>query len=160
MILSLNEIEATCHRAALGAKLPHGLAEDAAWIGGRLITSRTDGLLRMLDALRQAGDWNLSGPAFVAGIGGWRHVAGMPALAAAPAAADLRRLDPAARFVVEDPLTREIVDLCVLPEPPPPVMPISVDDEAWERLLDYAAQSYVPASETSRRRGAGAEDVD
>lgn len=90
MRLSLNEIEVTARKAALGAGLPLGLAEDAgmaaAWLGAAgfpvaalmrsaLETTRTPCALRLEEA---EGGWRLTG-----------EVSPLPALMAGPSACDL-----------------------------------------------------------------------
>jgi hypothetical protein len=49
----------------------------------------------------------------------------------------------------------EIFDLCRAGRQLPPVEPLHVDEDQWRELLDLAARTYVPASDTSRQRGAG-----
>ena len=65
MIVSRNEIEAVCYRAALGAGLSYGLAEDAAAIAGRLAALYPDGLAIMLRALTFADANRIAPPIFV-----------------------------------------------------------------------------------------------
>lgn len=158
MIVSLNEIETSCYRAALGVGLSHGLAQDAAAIGVKLLASRPDGLAVMLRALRFADAHPLAPPAFIREAKRWRPRLGVvPSLIAGPFAADLRQADPAA--VVDLRATDELAvivacldGLAVVP----PAHPLEVHDSQWRELQKLAARTYVPASEASRLRGAGA----
>jgi Protein of unknown function (DUF3726) len=148
MIVSLNEIETGCYRAALGVGLSHGLAQDAAMIGVKLLSSRPDGLAIMLRALRFAeihpvwqGDMNV-----------------VPSLVAGPIAADLSKVHPATPIEADEP---EIIKLCLQDLPfVPPAAPVEVEGGQWRELQTLAARTYVPASDTSRLKGAGAGLLD
>jgi hypothetical protein len=155
MIVSRNEVETSCWRAALGVKLPHGLAEDAAWIGAELIVTRPDGLDRMLRALEHVETHGVHPPAFRREGHRWILQPGTPGLAAAPAAADLRQSDPGAELATGEGEVHDIVAIGLAGPRRSVSGPIDVDDGQWRRLLDFAARSYVPATAASRARGAG-----
>jgi hypothetical protein len=155
MIVSLNEVENACHRAALGVGLSHGLAEDAAWIGAGLVTSRPDGLIRMLAALRQAEQSRPHRPAFTRNATGWVLDNDVPALVAGPALADLSMTALDSEIQIGPTAFPEILEICRAGRQPPPAEPLHVAEEQWRELLDLAARTYVPASDTSRLRGAG-----
>ncbi len=155
MIVSLNEVENACHRAALGVGLSHGLAEDAAWIGASLVTSRPDGLVLMLAALRQFEASQARGPAFTRHATCWVLDTDLPALVAGPALADLSMSGLDDEIQIGPTAFPEILDICRAGRQPPPAAPLHVAEDQWRELLDLAARTYVPASDTSRRRGAG-----
>lgn len=158
MIVSLNEIETTAYRAALGVGLDHGLAQDAGAIAAKLLASRPDGLAILLRALAFADAHRIAPPVFVRDSRRFRPRHGvLPSLVAGPVAADLRRADPDA--TVDTSLADEpaIVELCL--SPPAGNVPdrgVAVSDSLWRNLQHLAARTYVPASETSRLMGAGA----
>lgn len=159
MIVSFNEIETMCYRAALGVGLTHGLAEDAAHIGQRLAVDRPDGLEIMHRALLSAETNPVTGPVFVREGRAWR--AGgfrVPALVAGPVAADLRSADPRAEIVttaVDEPAIMEIC-LSAAQGPAPAMEPLDVPERLWRDLGKLAARTYVPATDLSRLMGAGA----
>jgi Protein of unknown function (DUF3726) len=155
MMVSLNEVENACHRAALGVGLSQGLAEDASWIGASLVTTRRDGLARMLAALRQADFSRARHPAFTRSERGWVLDPSVPALVAGPALSDLLQAEPHLDLEIGPAAFPEIFDLCRAGRQPPPGEPLQVDDDQWRELLALAARTYVPASEASRQRGAG-----
>jgi hypothetical protein len=155
MMVSLNEVENACHRAALGVGLSQGLAEDASWIGASLVTTRRDGLARMLAALRQADLSRAHHPAFTRSERGWVLDPSVPALVAGPALSDLLQAEPHLDLEIGPAAFPEIFDLCRAGRQPPPGEPLQVDDDQWRELLALAARTYVPASEASRQRGAG-----
>jgi len=155
MMVSLNEVENACHRAALGVGLSQGLAEDASWIGASLVTTRRDGLARMLAALRQADLSRAHHPAFTRSERGWVLDPSVPALVAGPALSDLLQAEPHLDLEIGPAAFPEIFDLCRAGRQPPPGEPLQVDDDQWRELLALAARTYVPASDTSRQRGAG-----
>ena len=158
MILSLNEIETACYRAALGAGLCHGLAEDASAIAARLVTARDDGLAIMLRALIFADRHRVAAPVFVCEDGAWRPRTGfLPSLMAGPAAADLRRAWPGARIDVGMADEPAVIAACLEPgHLARPAAAFTVAGQLWQDLTRLAARTYVPASEKSRRLGAGA----
>ncbi len=158
MIVSLNEIESGCYRAALAVGLPHGLAEDAARIGVRLVTSQPDGLAMMLRALRFAEAHPAAPPAFVNDGASWRprHPA-LPSLVSGPIAADLRKADPDKPIHIGQPDEPAIIAMCLDGRAfSPPMAPVEVSADLWRELQRLAARTYVPATEISRLKGAGA----
>lgn len=158
MIVSLNEIETSCYRAALGVGLPHGLAQDASVIGARLVATRPDGLAVMLRGLEFAGANRMQAPVFARDGAVWRSRFGILAsLVAGPIAADLMRADPS--IAVEIGTTDEpaIIDICLNEHPQSSrSSPLEVPDDLWRELQRLGARSYVPASAASRLKGAGA----
>lgn len=163
MIVSLNEVEAVCYRAALGVDLPHGLAEDAVRIAARLVTTVPDGLAIMLRALHSADVNRVAAPVFARDGHIWRaRYPFLPSLHAGPVAADLRLAEPGVRIEIGATDETAIVDICLTPERPAglAIGPIEVDDGLWCELHSLAARTYVPASMTSRLMGAGAGTKD
>lgn len=158
MIVSLNEIETSCYRAALGVGLPHGLAQDAALIGVRLAATRPDGLAVMLRGLQFADANRVEHPIFKRDGPVWRsRHRRVAALVAGPIAADLKWADPS--VAVETGWTDEpaIIAICLDQSPHAwPSDPLEVPDELWRDLQVLGARTYVPASAASRVMGAGA----
>lgn len=157
MIVSLNEIETSCYRAALGVGLPHGLAQDAALIGARLVATQAHGLAVMLRALKYADVNRVEPPVFARDGAVWRSRYGiLPSLVAGPIAADLKRADPT--VVVETGSTDEtgIIAVCLDQRTQVwPSSPLEIPDELWRDLQTLGARTYVPASANSRVMGAG-----
>ena len=162
MIVSLNEVEMACYRAALGVKLGHGLAEDAARIGVRLVTTVPDGLAVMLRALRSADANRVLPPVFERDGGIWRfRYRFLPSLQAGPVAADLERAEPGVLIEIGATDEPAVVDICLGKNPAGRVSAtIEVDDGLWRELHGLAARTYVPASKISRMTGAGAGSTD
>ena len=162
MIISLNEVETVCYRAALGAGLSYGLAQDAAVIGVKLIASRADGPAILLRALHFAESHPMTPPVFVADDTAWHSRGGvLPSLIAGPIAADLRRANPARRINIEATDEPAIIALCLEDCPlVPPRAPLEISSTHWRQLQKFAARTYVPASEAPRRKGAGASLLD
>lgn len=157
MIVTVNEIESTCTRAALGVGLPQGLAEDAGRIAVKLVCRHDDGLEIMLRALRSVDDHPVEGPAFIRKDDGWvASRPSLPALVAAPAAMELCLAEPGVSVglgAIDEPA---ILAACGDDEPQPPDEPIAADEATWSAIIRLAARTYVPATETSRVTGAGA----
>lgn len=189
MIVSLNELVSVSYRAALGAGLGYGLAEDAAAAAARLAASEADAAAIMLGALRCAETCGRIAIALEDTGGVARLSAGvpLPALRAGPAIADLLQTDriDAVTFAIADDIRVVMAAVAAAGQGPfvrcealaaegcyrifrvravearPPGHPgscsrIRVADEDWRSLLTLAARTYVPASEHSRLRGAGA----
>jgi hypothetical protein len=159
MIVSLNEVEMTCYRAALGVNLPHGLAEDAASIAAKLVTTVPAGLAIMLRALRSAEGNYVAPPVFARDGHIWRaRYPFLPSLQAGPIAADLENAEPGVQVEICATDEPSIVDICRRHGTPNgvPGIPIEVEDALWRELLRLAARTYVPASRISRLTGAGA----
>ncbi len=159
MIVSLNEIETGCYRAALGVGLPQGFAQDAGVIGATLVATRSDGLTIMLRGLEFASaSANLPKPPVFERVGEvWRSRQGMvAALVAGPIAADLRQAFSSMAVEIGSTDEPAIVAICLdESSPTPPSGSIEVDDELWGRLQRLGARTYVPASADSRAKGAG-----
>jgi hypothetical protein len=161
MIVSFNEIENICYRAGLGVGLTQGQAEDAGRIGVRLARRQPDGLEIMLRALQSIDTNPLGEPPFRLETGCWRPARPvLPALIAVPVVLDLQRAEPGV-----------LVDLGAIDEPDVlvaageiddgrPMAPRDVPDILWRELAKLAARTYVPATATSRRTGAGAGVID
>jgi hypothetical protein len=184
MIVSRNEIETTCQRAALGVGLAHGLAEDAAAIAAWLAADGEDVAAIMLAALSSVDENGFPVPCFIHDERVWRSAEQVivPALVAGPCATDLLRAEPGAVIQIcrtdeprviaaalalagldaaEVPLERgQSMRLtarpCARPPPRPLAEGFTVADAVWRELLKLAARTYVPASEQSRLKGAGA----
>ena len=158
MIVSLNEIQTTCYRAALGVGLSHGLAEDASSIVTRLVAGGPGGLATMLRALTFADAHRVAAPVFALENGTYvaRHAV-LPALMAGPVVADLKCADPDAAIdlsLVDEPA---VIEACLAAPPQAlPAVAIEVPGGLWQALVALAARTYVPRSETSRLMGAGA----
>lgn len=161
LIVSRNEVETLCYRAALGVGLPQGLAEDAAWIGARLACTRPDGLAVMLRALATVETHPVVAPVFRREGGAWRaNQAFVPALAAGPVAADLRRAEPGVAVIIGETDEADIITICLASGEVPPQQPFAAEDGVWRELGRLAARTYVPASDMSRLMGAGAGLLD
>ena len=162
MIVSLNEVEMVCYRAALGVKLSHGLAEDAARIAARLATTVPDGLAIMLRAMHSADANRLAAPVFARDGHIWRaRYPFLPSLQAGPIAADLERAEPGVRVEIGPTDEPAIIDICRTEGPAGPAsVPIEVGDGFWREIQRLAARTYVPASQASRLTGAGAGSSD
>lgn len=186
MIVSLNEMVTVSYRAALGAGLGYGLAEDAAAAAARLATADTDVAGTMLSALRCAEDCGPVALSLKNTDGGVRLSADrpLPALRAGPAIADLLQTGRVSAVTVTladdigvvmaaiaaaglEPVVRcealagrgcyrILLVAAGGAGPANPRTQISVTEENWRNLLVLAARTYVPASEVSRLRGAGA----
>lgn len=162
MIVSLNEVETLCYRAALGVNLPQGLAEDAARIAGRLVAAMPDGLAIMLRALRSADASRVAPPLFTRDGNFWRsRYPFLPSLHAGPVAADLRLAEPGIGIDIGAADEPAIVDICLTEgQAGLAIAPIEVDDGLWREIHLLAARTYVPASKTSRLTGAGGGSSD
>lgn len=185
MIVSRNEIETTCQRAALGVGLSHGSAEDAATIAAWLATGGEDVVEIMLAALSSVEENGIPVPCFNHVERVWRSAqhAIVPSLVAGPCAADLLRADPGAAIEIHRTDEPKIIEAALAlagldgtdvplkhrrsmrltarrgkPRPPPRQLAegFAVSDAAWRELLKLASRTYVPASERSRLKGAGA----
>ena len=157
MIVSLNEIQSTCYRAALGIGLSHGLAEDASSVAACLVAAGPGGLAIMLRALLFADSHRVAAPVFTKSNGTYvaRHAV-LPALMAGPVVADLKRAEP--NVAVDLSLADEPAVIAAFLAPPQdlPAAAIAVPEDLWQALTALAARTYVPRSETSRLMGAGA----
>ncbi len=167
LIRALNEIAAIVQKAGLGAGLPPGQAEDlgrlAAYLAG------TGGDMRAIsDALVETparldvrweddrivvhdGSAAMVAPAirdaFVMGI---RH-----ARLAHDRHGDLAKTVLAmAGYDVE--VAGSALDFRAAQPPATPVGPVDIADNIWTQWAALAAKTYVPASDRSRRAGAGA----
>ena len=165
-MLSINEVAGTVLKAARGAGIPLGQAEDMARVAGYLVGIKGD-VSVVTAALREPP---------IAAQTKWEAnsltVSGSVAMIA-PVICDAFRMgyetvtfsDPqhsayiAAALAVEDvPLwwegrTVKRGDCEILPTKPGPV---TVPRADWDIWLALAAKTYVPESETSRLAGAGA----
>ena len=166
-MLSLNEVEATLVKAARGAGLPLGVAEDFARFAAYLVaTQRGAGAItRALaeDHATPAIDWDADIPRI--GSGSAAMVAPMVVDAFAMGH-DAVKLDNWAQAEITgaalachgiamrwDGLCVSRSDTEVLPCPTGPVSVPEADWQAWQSL---AARTYVPESAASRSTGAGA----
>ncbi len=161
MIVTLNEIETTCYRAALGVGLPQGLAEDAGRIAVKLACRHEDGLAIMLRALKAAEEKPVTPPAFIRRDDAWVAARpSLPALVAAPIAMELCLAEPGVTVglgAIDEPA---ILAVCGEGEPQPPGRVFEADDGLWRQLVLLAARTFVPATAASRLSGAGAGMTD
>ena len=200
MRCSLNEVEGLARRAARGAGMPWGLAEEAGkatrWLAERGLPApallaelleRNDGrdydllaggvlcplctgatLGDRAAALADALPLHLAATAcpllllpFLAhaarGTGG-AFVAGWEGVRVAVTGDALRLLEGDAAALATDATPR--LEVAEAPAgatgPAAASAPVEVDDGTWRRLAALAHRTYVPASEASRARGAGA----
>lgn len=161
MIVTLNEIETTCYRAALGVGLQQGLAEDAGRIAVKLACRHAGALHIMLRALRTAEASPVTPPVFIRKDDAWAPSRpSLPALFAAPIAMELCLAEPGVTVglgAIDEPA---ILAACGEGDPLPPDHPLEADIETWRELARLASRTYVPASATSRNSGAGAGMID
>jgi hypothetical protein len=191
--LSLNEVETLAQKAARGAGLPWGVAEDtgraAAWIASR-VGDWASGLLALLERPPPYDQSPLLLGGFLADSGTPQRLArvvaplwALPALLGAPARPIAIRLDdtgadircnpgevPGATLSAEAlaslPASALTLDFPAAPLPPLPCAlgPIfgrsRVPLPEWRRLEALAHRTYVPATDRSRRTGAGAGLLD
>ncbi len=139
---SRGELAAHLMKAARGAQLPLGVAEDLfaaapfltpediAWIAEDIETGGA-GLIDLTFALDSA----------ECGVGP------MPDTPPAAAFAAARGWKP------EMPGQRENPSI-------PPSGPVQINDAVWDRLDDFVVHTYVPETTASRTRGAGAGEID
>jgi hypothetical protein len=178
--LSLNEVETLAAKAARGAGYAWGQADDIGRAARTLAAEGRDfgaALFKLLQARE-----SLAAPTSER-LALWRagkpDVAGerplCPALAAtwlldAGLAAEGLALRNVGQPVWLDALLRPAglgaafgdLDATLIPraQPSEAGKRAAVDPEIWRALNDYAARTYVPESESSRRRGAGGGRVD
>jgi hypothetical protein len=180
MSYALNEVEAMAKRAARGAGHPWGLAEEAAKATRWLSAQGLDGVAVLDEALAQGGDAlvigaSLSdhaarladGPIEIADLPQPVMILPFAALAArqirdtvsvtcsaAVAVTDGRRLGLSGKFPPETTVT--IIAGAEPFAPRPQAGRATPDAAAWDRLTGLARRTYAPATEESRRLGAGA----
>ena len=153
MTRSLNEIEGMIHKAARGAGLPLGHADELAAAGVRLVAEGGDpGEITV--ALDKATGVAMTGPAAIDAV----LATGEPVTLADVDSPHLLVAMVAAREVA---VTARIESTGVVLEPGETVVlpldgPVDVDAAHWARWSELAARTYVPASEASRESGAGA----
>jgi hypothetical protein len=164
MIVSLNEIENLCARAALGAGLTHGLAEEAAQTAARLALAGADAATLMLRALTSAGACGLASPVLARSGSLWvPAVRPLPALLAGPAVADLQAAGEAVAVpasAVDDTIVFAAACQRTMPAPSEATEGFTAPEAAWQGLLALAARSYVKSSARSLMTGAGAGLLD
>jgi hypothetical protein len=161
VILSVNEVEAMVLRAARGAGVPLGHAEDLARAAARVAVV-APGALGELDLVLRgpfapAGDVArvaLEGPVLidrvlVAGAALRVTVDGPALLAAMAAEAGVVATVDGAVVALQPGALAGGVPAGLAPGP------VAVDPGVWGRLGALAARTYVPESEASRRHGAG-----
>lgn len=186
VLLSYNEVQTLARKAASGAGLPHGIAEDigqaAVWLSARGV----DAIRVVVAALADHWPAILAGQAAIDALccGETEEVAlddrdcGLLLIGLAGAAAMNAGLGLAVRLGNGDvvPLMRgsDVVDripsavaLRLLSDAVGDVSacfgarrPAATDAEAYAAALGLAAKTYVPASELSRVQGAGAGTTD
>ena len=199
---SLNEIDMTVRKAAVGSGWPWGLAEDIGRAAAWLCEYGEDGAGAALVALREEprpADMTMSdgaaafasaqaaqaGPAaldLLAAGSGIDHVAlqdldsplllvGIAGVLTAEYRLTIELLAGVKRFALVGPEGLQLsMHVCkpgasivaqrTTPNPPlasVPIVPaLDINDEAWSAITALAARTYVPATDESRLRGAGA----
>ena len=168
---SLNEISGMVHKAARGAGLPLGHAEDLAKVAGYLAATDPVAMTCLVDVL--AGPFD---PPYFE-LDSELRIGAANAAMVAPLVVDALRSGIAAIVISEVKLPAIIFASCALnglavahrfegdqlaltacaPESAvPPAKATTVSQEIWSKLDAYACRTYVPASEASRVGGAGA----
>ena len=159
MMRSLNEISGMVLKAARGAGVPLGHCEDLAAAAG-YIAATDPGALGVFATILGAshdvptctshGDTTTISTGSVAMAGRLCNVSA-PTLVFALFA--VRRCAVAHRFDGTDLIVTKTPGAA----PPAPIVgPAVVSGQLWQILADFAAKTYVPASEVSRMAGAGA----
>ncbi len=191
--LSLNEVETLARKAARGAGLPWGVAEDtgraAAWIGRRF-GAWAGQLLILLETPPPPDESPLLLAGCLADNPTPRRIArvvaplwALPGLLAAPARPVAIRLEDAAADITCNPgadpgatlppdtlaaLSASALTIA-FPAAPLPMPPHALSAQfgrslvpaaEWRRLEALAYRTYVPATDRSRRTGAGAGLLD
>ena len=171
MTRSANEIEALARKAATGAGFPPAQAE----IFGRaavLHLARGDDAEALTDALRDSADSPILRLPLVV-----EDLARAIAMAGPTVSLTLQRGDEALAPAYARLLPMALRAVCVTPQPDGPArleieadtarraspgLPprIEAPDALMRRLGELAARTHVPASEASRRAGAGAGNID
>jgi|UPI0005951F6B hypothetical protein len=158
MIRSMSEVSGLVLKAARGAGLPLGHAEDLAAATADL-TAVEMGLTQLLTALNRA----QVGCAYAAPCAIDRVTAGLgSAVVKAPKCPLVwdALVTHAARSGLNVSITWSGADATLVdtaqPASPRPRGPVDIDDTLWAALSTLAAKTYVPATEASRLAGAGA----
>ena len=184
MLVSLNEVEVMATKAACGSGRPWGLAQETGWAVARLEAQHlpgVDALLALLEATDGFAGYREQCPILVgchiADLGGvdgqvthpqvcqplllvpfLQRVAGSHALQCGqcritvmPDAVDICGALPAASAVS---ITR--IDGPAVAGGVPLMADMDIDGEIWEALGVFAHRTYVPATDASRLKGAGA----
>ena len=127
------ELRAELLKAGRGAGLPLGVAEDIAWAADWI---RAEALQQVLDGLGTED--------------------GRKDLTATVNALDARNLG--AEPELSGPLWQAL--MACQAQAAPPTETLEIGDAQWQALTGYAARTYVPETDQSRLRGAGAGDID
>lgn len=138
---SANEISGMVLKAARGAGMPLGCAEDLARTAPALVA------LEALDILPDLLGSAFDVPRFDCGI-----VSGGHPVLAITAWRDLQRAG--ADAALETSVAEELLTAMQAEEMP--VGPFEVEDGLWAQLQSYAERTFVPESAASRLAGAGA----
>jgi hypothetical protein len=187
ILLSYNEVQSLARKTACGAGLPHGVADDighaAVWLSARgvdairiVVEALGDDACGVQTILRDqaAVDALCCGETGQVSLQDREH--GLLLIGLAGAAATNAGLNLAARLAngnvlplaqVSDArdLIPDLKTLHLLPDDGGPVLsgssrPAATDAAAYAAALGLAARTYVPASDISRARGAGAGTTD
>ncbi|MGQ3213430.1 MAG: DUF3726 domain-containing protein [Shinella sp.] len=187
IFLSYNEVQSLTRKAASGAGLPHGAADDigqaAVWLSARGV----DAVRAVVDALADSGRGRkaiLDGQAAIDALccGEAEQIlpqdrdSGLLLIGLAGAAAMDTGLNlamqqgngavvPLARVSDAGGLVPDMTTLRLMPDDDAPARsgtprPTATDATAYAAALGLAAKTYVPASELSRTQGAGAGTTD
>ncbi len=178
MIVSLNEVEGMAAKAFSGAGRPWGLAQEAGWAVAQLEATGGHGAASLVALLRAVDGIpcdRLRPDSTAADT--WRCEGSLCPVTAGVFIADRGGISqPLALINVHVPrLLRPFVGGCEmsgdLDSAICPVLtitagrpvgavagsgPVDIADEIWEALCAYAHRTYVPATEQSRLKGAGA----
>lgn len=149
---SLNEIEAQIRKAARGAGLEWGLAEEAGKIGRRLAAHDPSQLGLLADALNNFHAGNQA-TALTCRDSYFASPDSRPLspFILGPALADHGRGEAASPVAY-----RALLGLYLDRRPLKPVVSVAIPDRLWQRFDKLAMLTYVPASTASRLTGAGA----
>jgi hypothetical protein len=187
ILLSYNEVQSLARKAAGGAGLPHGIAEDVSHAAVWLAARGVDAIRIVADALgddacgaqavlrdQAAVDALCCGETRQVPLQDREHgllLIGLAGATVANAGLNLAvqlengNVVPLAQVSDASALIRDLKALSLLPDDGEPFRPGSprpaaTDAAAYAAALDLAARTYVPASDLSRAQGAGAGTTD
>jgi hypothetical protein len=181
MIVSLNEAEGMATKAAAGAGRPWGLAQEAGRAVAALEAMGQPGAQALLTLLKVTDgvSCNELCPTSTSG-GTWHGKGSLCPILTGVYIADLGDLSEKVTLhnmhvplllvpfvgqceLAGDTTSAHCAELCVVPASSSRAKvsvvqsgPVDIGDEIWEALSAFAHRTYVPASEASRLKGAGA----
>lgn len=148
---SLNETGGMIHKAARGAGLPLGHADDLAAAGVRYVATGGAAAEITRDLRSPDGVW-LRGPQLIDNV----LVSDQPVTYAQCPSAQLMVAMAVQRGITASIDGQAVVLSPATAKPAPLAGPINVSEADWRDWSDLAARTYVPATEESRSAGAGA----